>query len=111
MSISIANFIKEEIVTRAIAARELRDGLKVNDISIMAGCDADGIQIYSGIEQIAEIMDEELHEDVYSAGEYAAHERWFTYGTDKNDAVKFYQRDYIKMSSEQNKAIKPKEEF
>ena len=100
----IKEIIKDEIITRAAAARDLRDSIKINDMSICGGCDGEGIQIYNGIEQIAAIMGEELHEDVIDDGKWIITTQWFYYGTDEDDNVKFYQRSY---KNTKPQAIKP----
>lgn len=104
---NLSQFLKDELINRALAARELKADLKVNDIFIKNGCSSDGIEILSGIEKLAEIIGEELKEDVYAIGGYTVNELWFCYGTEESDIVKFYQREYIKMPDPEKSKTNP----
>ncbi len=57
---SIAEFIATQALTRASAAQSLIEPLEINGIKITAGCDEHGIEVESGIEKLAEILDVEL---------------------------------------------------
>ena len=95
---SIAEFIATQALTRASAAQSLIEPLEINGIKITAGCDEHGIEVESGIEKLAEILNAEIkvEDDDYKYDEkMICRKKTFIAG-----GATFYKVSYVKKEGE-----------
>ncbi len=82
---TVNEFIREQVETRANAAAVLANSLEINGIRFIEGCTGEGVQVYD-IEKLAMILGCEIQIEPYG-------EKYATYFFVHNN-VKFYEHKY-----------------